>query len=141
MMRKKVCFEPSEVISQPLPTNSNWVHSELAGLGDKDTVPAAVKEASGSSTSASSETHSLSHKVTVPEPTNGSSRSPYSQHRGKTEERAIENNNHRELWCSLTKICSLQDLQKKLICLQGSKTDEENSGIADGEDIEHHRKS
>ncbi|CAA7022857.1 unnamed protein product [Microthlaspi erraticum] len=96
---EKVCFAPSEVISQPLPTNPNWVHSviitELAGLGDKDIGPAAVKEASGSSTSASSETHSLSHRVTtVAEPTNGSSRNPYSQHRGNTEERAIENNNN-----------------------------------------------
>uniref|UniRef100_A0A1J3G523 Scarecrow-like protein 28 n=1 Tax=Noccaea caerulescens TaxID=107243 RepID=A0A1J3G523_NOCCA len=93
---EKVCFAPSEVISQPLPSrNPNWVITELAGLGDKDIGPAAVKEASGSSTSASSETQSLSHRVVVPEPTNGSSRNPYSQHRGNTEERAIENNNHR----------------------------------------------
>jgi len=89
---------PSEVISQPLP---NWVDSvitELAGIGDKDvesSLPAAVKEASGgSSTSASSESRSLSHRV--PEPTNGS-RNPYS-HRGATEERTtgnINNNNNR----------------------------------------------
>lgn len=96
----KVCFVPSEVISQPLPSNPNWVDSvitELAGLGDKDVEssrPAAVKEASGSSTSASSESHSLSHRV--PESTNGS-RNPYS-HRGSAEERTsenINNNNHR----------------------------------------------
>ncbi|EOA33747.1 hypothetical protein CARUB_v10019945mg [Capsella rubella] len=96
---EKLCFVPSEVISQPLP---NWVDSvitELAGIGDKDVEssrPAAVKEASGSSTSASSESHSLSHRV--PEPTNGS-RNPYS-HRGAAEERTsgtinINNNNHR----------------------------------------------
>lgn len=95
---EKVCFVPSEVISQPLP---NWVDSvitELAGIGDKDvesSLPAAVKEASGgSSTSASSESRSLSHRV--PEPTNGS-RNPYS-HRGATEERTtgnINNNNNR----------------------------------------------
>ncbi|KAL1190101.1 Scarecrow-like protein 28 [Cardamine amara subsp. amara] len=92
---EKVCFVPSEVVSQPLP---NWVDSvitELAGIGDKD-VPAAVKEASGSSTSASSESQSLSHRVQ--EPTNGS-RNPYT-HRGSTaEERTsetINNNNNNQ---------------------------------------------
>ncbi|XP_010473538.1 PREDICTED: scarecrow-like protein 28 [Camelina sativa] len=96
----KVCFVPSEVISQPLPSNPNWVDSvitELAGIGDKDVEssrPAAVKEASGSSTSASSESQSLSHRG-VPEPTNGS-RNPYTH---STEERTSgninNNNNHR----------------------------------------------
>ncbi|XP_010418318.1 PREDICTED: scarecrow-like protein 28 [Camelina sativa] len=99
----KVCFVPSEVISQPLPSNTNWIDSvitELAGIGDKDVEssrPAAVKEASGSSTSASSESQSLSHRG-VPEPTNGS-RNPYTHRGGSTEERTSgninNNNNHR----------------------------------------------
>lgn len=96
---EKVCFVPSEVISQPLQSNPNWIDSvitELAGIGDKDVEssrPAAVKEASGSSTSASSESLSLSHRVQ--EPTNGS-RNPYT-HRGSAEERTSGNinNNHR----------------------------------------------
>ncbi|CAH8313065.1 unnamed protein product [Eruca vesicaria subsp. sativa] len=93
---EKVWFAPSEVISQPLQSSPNWVITELAGFGDKDTESsrfAAVKEASGSSTSASSDSHSLRHRV--PESTNGS-RNPYS-HRDSTEERTIENinnNNH-----------------------------------------------
>ncbi|XP_033135574.1 scarecrow-like protein 28 [Brassica rapa] len=93
---EKVWFAPSEVISQPLQSNNpNWANSvittELAGLGDKDiessSRPAAVKEASGSSTSASSDSR---HRV--PEPTNGS-RNQYSHRGGNTEERTI-NNNH-----------------------------------------------
>ncbi|KAF8081000.1 hypothetical protein N665_0910s0003 [Sinapis alba] len=82
------------ISSQPLPGHPHWVITELAGLGDKDiesSRPAAVKEASGSSTSASAESHSFRHRVT--EPTNGS-RNPYSHGGGNTEQRTI-NNNHR----------------------------------------------
>ncbi|CAN8245331.1 unnamed protein product [Cochlearia groenlandica] len=94
---EKVCFAPSDVISQPLQSNPNWVITELSGLGDKDIEgnrPAAVKEPSGSSTSASSESLSLSHRVQ--EPRNGS-RNPYTHHRGAEERTSenINNNNHR----------------------------------------------
>ncbi|KAG2302730.1 hypothetical protein Bca52824_031381 [Brassica carinata] len=90
--------EEKVISSQPLPGHPHWVNSvitELAGFGDKDiesSRPAAVKEASGSSTSASAESHSFRHRV--PEPTNGS-RNPYSSHHGgSTEERTINNNNN-----------------------------------------------
>ncbi|KAJ0265736.1 Scarecrow-like protein 28 [Hirschfeldia incana] len=85
------------ISSQPLPGHPHWVNSvittELAGLGDKDiesSRPAAVKEASGSSTSASAESHSFRHRVT--EPTNGSRHHPYPQHGGSTEGRRIIQN-------------------------------------------------
>ncbi|KAL0736826.1 hypothetical protein Bca4012_013036 [Brassica carinata] len=89
---EKVWFAPSEVISQPYPNWANSVITELAGFGDKDNEscrPPAVKE---SSTSASSDSHSL--RQTVPEPTNGSRRNPYSHGGSSTEERTINNNNH-----------------------------------------------
>ncbi|XP_033135333.1 scarecrow-like protein 28 [Brassica rapa] len=86
------------ISTQPLPGHPHWVNSvitELAGLGDKDIESS--RPASGSSTSASAESHSFRHRVPVP--TNGS-RHPYSQHGGgSTERRTIENinnnNNHR----------------------------------------------
>ncbi|CAH8321618.1 unnamed protein product [Eruca vesicaria subsp. sativa] len=85
--------EEKVIISQPLPSNPHWFNiTELAGLGDKDT--ASSRPASGSSTSASSESHILRHRLQ--EPTNGS-RNPYS-HGGSTEGRrtidTINNNNH-----------------------------------------------
>ncbi|XP_010545969.1 PREDICTED: scarecrow-like protein 28 [Tarenaya hassleriana] len=97
----RVCFVPSEVISQPLLSNPNWVDSvitELAGIGNKDTESSrpttTVKEASGSS--ASSESHSL--RYSLPESTNGS-RNPYSHERvgaraGTSKEEDNNNNNH-----------------------------------------------
>ncbi|KAJ4877319.1 Scarecrow-like protein 28 [Raphanus sativus] len=88
------------ISSQPLPGHPHWVNSvitELAGLGDKDVET--NRPASGSSTSASAESHSLRHSR-VPQPTNGS-RNPYSQHQGSSSiEGRINNgnnnnNNHR----------------------------------------------
>ncbi|CAF1722239.1 BnaCnng67210D [Brassica napus] len=87
------------ISTQPLRGHPHWVNSvitELAGLGDKDIE--SNRPASGSSTSASAESHSFRHRV--PEPTNGS-RHPYTQHGGSAERRTIENinnnnnNNHR----------------------------------------------